>query len=236
MTLQRSLLLALVLALPGLSARAARPMTTDDARIVDAKACQVESWLRVNKLGPHAFWAVPACSPVENLELTLGSALVRQGQQLRSADSLEQGKLVLRPLKPNDWGWAVSLGRSIEREPETGHRRAPSNYLNVPISWSRQDDAVLLHLNLGLRHDRAENRRHTTWGLSSELQIRPGLQLIAESHGESGNRPFVHGGLRYWLVPERVQLDATYGSQARWASQQRWITVGVRLMTPAFLP
>ena len=31
------------------TAHAARPMITDDARIVDAKSCQVETWSRFNR-------------------------------------------------------------------------------------------------------------------------------------------------------------------------------------------
>ena len=42
-----TLALTFVLRLP--TAHAARPLITDDARLVDAKACQVESWVRTNK-------------------------------------------------------------------------------------------------------------------------------------------------------------------------------------------
>ena len=37
--------LALAALLPWGALQAARPMVTDDARIVDAQACQVESWV-----------------------------------------------------------------------------------------------------------------------------------------------------------------------------------------------
>ena len=42
---------------------AARPMITDDARIVDEHACQLESWWR--KQGEHSeLWALPGCNIV----------------------------------------------------------------------------------------------------------------------------------------------------------------------------
>lgn len=236
MSLSRQFLFLCLLALASASAWAARPMTTDDARIVDTKACQVESWVRVNRQDPNTFWAIPGCSPVENLELSWGGAQERQHGQTRLSDSLAQGKLVLRPLKANDWGLALTLGRALDRGLEPGNHTTPSNYLNVPLSFSRRDDAVLLHLNLGLRNDRLAQKTHATWGAATELQLRPGLQFIAESHGESGSRAFLHGGLRYWLVPDRVQLDATYGTEMRAGTSQRWISFGVRLLTPAFLP
>lgn len=228
-------LFLLVSALFSLPALAARPMVTDDARIVDAKACQVESWGRINRQGASQFWAVPACAPVEGLELTLGGAAERHEERPRLSDTLTQAKWVLRPLQPNEWGLSLTLGRSVDRA-LPGERDADSHFVNVPLSFSRQGDALLMHLNLGLRHDRLERKDHTTWGASTELLLRPGLQLIAESYGESGSRPLLHGGLRYWLVPDRVQVDTTYGTQARWGASQRWISLGLRLLWPPFLP
>jgi hypothetical protein len=42
--------------------------------------------------------------------------------------------------------------------------------------------------------------------------------------------------LRYWLVPDRVQMDTTIGAQARFGGGVRWYTIGVRVLSPAFLP
>lgn len=215
---------------------AARPMVTDDARIVDAKACQVESWVRAERHGTNQFWAVPACTPVENFEITVGAGLERSVGQERMADSLLQFKSLLRPLRTNDWGLALSLIRSVERGLEPGARDAPSHALNLPLSVSLRDDAWVLHVNAGLREDRVGRRTHATWGLGSEVMLRDRLQLIAETYGESGHRPFAHGGLRYWLVPDKVQVDTTVGTRVRAGSSERWFTIGVRLLSPAFLP
>jgi hypothetical protein len=46
-------------------ANATHPLVTDDARIVDPKSCQVESW------------ALPACNFTSNLELAAGAARIR---------------------------------------------------------------------------------------------------------------------------------------------------------------
>jgi hypothetical protein len=49
-------------------------MLTDDARIVDPKSCQLESWVRDSKHVTE-YWALPACNVGENLELTIGGNL-----------------------------------------------------------------------------------------------------------------------------------------------------------------
>ena len=215
---------------------AARPMVTDDARIVDAKACQVESWVRHDRHGPYEFWAVPSCNVADNFEISVGGNQQQQAGTGRLADSLVQAKTVLRPVRANDWGLAVSVSRSVERGLESGSRDVASYNLNLPVTRSLRDDALLLHVNAGLRQDRVERRTYGTWGLGSELVVRERVQLISEVYGESGSRPYVHGGLRYWLIPDRVQIDTTLGAQTRFGSGGRWFTIGVRVLSPAFLP
>jgi len=220
-----------------LPALAARPMITDDARIVDAQACQVESWQRVNRDGPSRFWAVPACNPTGNLELSAGGgygrSLAPSGERQRVA-SLFQGKTVLRPLVPDNWGIGLAVGRSHDQPGDSPG--VASNYVYVPVSWATRGDDVVLHLNLGLRNDRGLHRSFGTWGLGSEIRLAPQLQLIAETFGESRNGTHAHGGLRWWVVPDRVQVDATMGSRLQAGTSNRWASIGLRLLSPPFLP
>lgn len=236
MSLSRPFLFLCLLAQASASAWAARPMTTDDARVVDHKACQVESWFRKNHEGPSTFWAVPGCSPVENLEISVGGALERHDGQRRQSDSLAQAKFLVRTLQPNDWGAAITLGRSVERGLTAHARDLPSHFVNIPLSYSWRNDAAVLHLNLGRRDDRELRKQFNTWGLGSEVVLRPNLQLIVETYGESGSRAFLHGGLRYWVIPNRVQIDTTYGTERRSHTQQHWFSIGLRLLSPPFLP
>src|SRR5690349_17123527 len=70
---------------------AARPLITDDARIVDAKACQVETWVRHNTDSTE-YWALPACNPTGNVELTVGGALTRELGETHTTDVQAQAK------------------------------------------------------------------------------------------------------------------------------------------------
>ena len=58
------LLIAALICQP--AAHAARPLITDDARTVDAYACQVESWVKNNR-NSREYWALPACNFTGNL-------------------------------------------------------------------------------------------------------------------------------------------------------------------------
>ncbi len=217
-------------------AHAARPMVTDDARIVDPQACQLETWVRANQDARGTYWAVPACNPTGNLELTYGAALERDAGETRVGASFAQAKTLLRPLRPNDWGLGLTLGRFLERASAPGERNTPSNYLNVPFSLSLRNDDILLHANAGLRRDMAQGRNFGNWGLSAEVRMQERLQLIVETYGEAQSPTLAQGGLRLWLIPDRLQVDATVGADLRGSRDSRWATLGLRVLTPAFLP
>src|SRR5688572_22139816 len=84
-------------------AHAARPLVTDDARTVDAKACQVESWTRSNQ-GSKEYWALPACNFTGNLELTLGGGRTSDAEGIHTSDIVLQGKTLFKPMDTNGWG------------------------------------------------------------------------------------------------------------------------------------
>ena len=85
------------------NAHAARPMVTDDARLTKGGSCQLESWLRVNPNGSE-LWAVPACNPSGNFEVTLGGALSKVDNQKSTTDIIVQAKTIIKELKTNNWG------------------------------------------------------------------------------------------------------------------------------------
>lgn len=213
-------------------AQAARPMITDDARIVDAKACQLESWVKHPK-GHAEFWALPACNFSGNLELTVGGALTRMDGGTRTSAQLLQGKTLLKPLESNGWGVALALGMSRDprREAGGGH----DMYAYMPVSFAFRDDRLLVHTNVGWLREQGSRGQHLTWGLSTEAQLQQHTWLIAETFGQGGGKPFMQVGLRYWLVPDKVQIDATYGNRVG-EGRQRWFSLGLRLLSLPFLP
>lgn len=212
-------------------AHAARPMNTDDARIVDAKACQLESWIKHPK-GRTEFWAQPACNFSGNLELTMGAALTNEYGATHNSARLLQAKTLFRPLQTNDWGTGLAVG--VQRDPRRGVGSGHEFYAYVPTSFSLRDDAVVLHTNVGWLRGQGTQRNRFTWGLGSEIQLNSQTWLIAETYGEGSDKPLLQLGLRHWLVPDRVQIDATYGNRIGEGSQ-RWFSLGLRLLTPAFL-
>ena len=73
-------------------------------------------------------------------------------------------------------------------------------------------------------------------GLGSEILLTKNTWLIAETFGQNQGRPFFHVGFRYWLYPDHIQIDTTYGNRFGAGTDEQWFSVGLRLISPAFLP
>ncbi len=211
---------------------AARPLITDDARTVDAKACQVESWVRTNK-DSKEYWALPACNFTGNLELTFGGARTSDAAGASTTDIVLQGKTLFKTLEPN--GWSVGLAAGAVRHPGDG-KRVSELYSYVPASFSYLNDKVVLHTNAGVLHNTVTSSTRATWGLATETALNERTWLIAETFQQKRGRPFYQAGVRYWIVPNHVQIDATYGNRFGVGNDERWFSIGLRLLSPAFLP
>lgn len=230
----RPLSLAMLLAvLIGLSAgvEAARPMLTDDARLTDAQACQLESWARFNR-GSHELWALPACNPGGNLEFTVGGAQADRAGQSPSGGLVVQGKTLFKALDSNGYGVGLAAGYATQ----PGHGQSGDPYFYIPASFSLADDRVVLHANLGATHLRESRQSRLTWAIGSELQSSERLYVVVESFGQDKGSPSYQAGLRYWLSPNRVQIDTTWGSNGADWRGERWFSLGLRLIGPPFLP
>lgn len=201
----------IVPALP-LGAHAARPFITDDARIVDRGHCQLESFAkRQSAYAGSEFWFLPACNPF-GAELTLGRNRI-EGEY----NTVVQAKFLLKELRRNHSGYAFSVG-SFGGEP----------YVNGIASRSFLDDRAVVHANLGAIRNRDAERG--TWGVGLEAPLAaPRWYGILESFGQRGDKPTAHFGLRFWVIPDRFQVDATHGHQSA-DPEKRFNSVGIRLL------
>ena len=223
---------ASLLTAPG--AFAARPMITDDARVVAPKSCQVESWMRRNPDSTE-YWALPACNPTGNLELTFGGAMTRELGMTHTTDVQVQAKTIFKTLEPNGWGYGLVVGH-LRRPGESGRSGSENLYGYVPASFSLANDTVVLHVNLGTLVPPGQDARRGNWGVGAEVKLFERLYFIPEVFNQAGGRPLFQTGLRFWVVPNRVQIDATYGDRVGGEGGVHWFSIGMRLLSPPVFP
>lgn len=218
------ILAGLLLAAP---AWAARPFVTDDARLTTAGSCQLESWTRFYE-GSSEFWALPACNPTGNLEITLGGGRASYTGSSTSDDYVLQFKTLFKPLTTNGWGLGIAAGRVEHPEIAPGPNQLGNSYVYLPLSVSFADDRFILHANAGWLRDKASSQDRNTWGLGGEYYPYPRLAVIAESFGDDKGKPYWQTGLRYSIIPNLFQVDATTGQQVGGESASRWLSFGLR--------
>lgn len=218
------LLAALAAAAP---AMAARPFMTDDARLTTEGSCQLESWSR-HYSDRQELWALPACNPGGNFELTAGLGRFTSHGQPGSHDQVLQGKTLFRPLRTDDWGWGLAVGRVWHPGRQPGPNNLGSSYLYLPLSVSTLNDRVVLHANLGWSRDSQTRSQSTTWGGGVEYWAHSRLMLIAEAFGDDRQKPFVQTGVRWSVLPGLFQVDATRGTQPGSQGRNTWTSVGLR--------
>ena len=223
--------LAATAAAPG---EAAHPLITDDARFVDPKACQVESWVKRNRDSTE-YWALPACNPWGNAELTLGGAVAHQHGSTRTTDVQAQVKTIFKQLDDDGWGAGLALG-TVHKPTREGENGLGDTYFYVPASFAIPKTPVVIHVNLGAARRQDENRNVFTWGVGSETTLSERAYLIAEVFGQGRERPFYQIGVRFWIVKDRLQIDTTYGNRGSGNAGDRWISIGMRLLSPPFIP
>ena len=209
--LRRSLSASFQAALVFLAAPAhgARPFFTDDARVVDQGHCQLETFYKEQRTySGSEFWFLPACNPF-GLELTAGANRIEDERR-----SVFQAKYLFKELQTNGYGLAASVGY-FGSDP----------YVNGIASFSFLDDRAVVHANVG-----AISSFGATWGVGLEaLLLAPRLYGIVETFGQRSQTPTLHYGLRFWVVPNRFQIDATSGHQSA-DPEKRFYSVGLRFI------
>ena len=223
--------LCAIFLLHGAGAWAARPMMTDDANVVDPRACQNESWIRWGQTSIEK-WTVPGCNFGGDTEVSVGANFLSEQDRSSQRLGLLQIKKRWKVVEPGQWGLSTTVGKVQSVSNRADAVVVSDTYVNVPLTWQSPQGPVL-HLNLGAYHHQTDRVTHATWGFGGEFPLNPSLFAIMETFGEAGSRSKVQLGLRYWVVPQAVQIDTTWGQDVQGPSNSRWISMGLRLLTPA---
>ncbi len=207
---------------------AGRPLVTDDAGLTEARACQMETW-RQGSEDTSEWWALPACNPFGNFEVTAGLAALKSEGSDRVQSYLVQGKTLVRALENGNYGFGVAFG---VLRPDQG--QGGTDYAYVPLSLMSGNGATVAHFNLGWLRDRVLDAHRTTWGLAVEHAWTGRISTFGEVFGDNATDPTLHVGVSFGLIPERIQLDTTYGHSTGTANSGNFYSIGVNFYLPPF--
>ena len=225
--------LALLLALASFPAMAGRPLTTEDASVLDDRRCQLEAWVDRFRHASDA-WFVPACNFGAGLEWQFGVAHSFERGESFTSQSYFQVKGLAKPLDADSrWGvgWVLGVTRDPLRE---AHRGWQDPYVIVPASLAVGE--ALVHANLGWLRDRGRRRDVAIWGAAIEVPGPMQLTWVAEAFGEGSGKPFLRAGARATLVPGVLDVDLTVVGRPGGGREERYISLGVFWQSGRMLP
>ncbi len=224
-----------LLVLVALPAQAGRPLTTDDAAILDAKHCQVESWID-RAHGATTGWLVPSCNFGLDTELQLGIARTRAGGGTRHSEAYFQAKTLLRTMTDTE-PWGVGLVVGVTKRPlNERHHGWQNPYVLVPFTQEIRDTPLTFHANGGWARDREARRDLTLWGAGLEARMSEGITLLTEAYGQNAEKPFLRIGGRWSAIKDRLDVDLSWVTRPGGSSNERLVSVGVTWQSGALLP
>lgn len=215
---------ALGLAIAACSAEAGRPLQSEDAPIIDARACEIE--------GAYSDWRTGGDnSPQTYVQLGCGvgaeTELAVQLLKPREVGLAGKTRLLAAPWAGGEAALSLAWGLS-QRRVDAGWRRG-SVVINLAATLPVTSDWVT-HLMVGHQRDEVERRRSTNWALAVEhngMGDGGRWQPMAEVFGDDHGHPWVNTALRVALQPERFFIDASVGR--RLDGRARLMTAGFKL-------
>jgi hypothetical protein len=208
------------------SAHAGRPLVTEDAGVLDARACEFESFASRTRGTTTTRGALVQLSCGIGAGLQAALALSRSradGSAVRAASLL--GKTRLGDASEDETAYALAW--QLGADDADGDWRAETAALaavaSVPLA-----DALTLHANLGWTRSRAAHRSTTGWALAVERAgVVRNVDLMAEAFADDRDRdPWLQAAVR-WAVRPGLFLDGSVGVQAA-ARRSRAATLGVK--------
>ena len=220
------------LLLAALPAIAGRPLTTEDASVLEDKRCQLEAWLDRGHDATQA-WLAPACNFGAGIEWQAGGARLRSEGSTRFSEAYLQAKTLFPAATASPWRAGIVIGVA-KRPLNERHRGFHHPYVTIPVSFEIGE--AMIHANGGWSRDREAGRNLATWGLAGEALLSESLTVVAEAFGQDRERPLLRAGVRLSVVKEILDLDLTVVTRPGGTRDERFVSLGVFWQSGRFLP
>lgn len=211
---------------------AGRPIETDDASVSDFRTCQLDLWTETaRQVRQDNFNA--GCNFFENGEFSLGVGDVSGNREDRAQYSLGY-KHIFKHFTDSRAGYGLAASTDRGEFQVTGNSSTESLVTavsTVPLGGKH----LLLHLNLGYLQyiDQSSNDNSIFTAASLDYSWNDRVGLSVESFSGVDDTLSWRLGVRYTLIPDFFQIDASYGSDFGVFSSGQVFTLGIGL-TPKF--
>lgn len=214
MNCARRLLVALACAAACHAAQADRSRLADDADVVEAGDCEVETALErqsARAAAPQREASIQfGCGIGWRTELVLAVAR-RHSDAARDEAIGVEARTSLRERSSGRIGWTLAYGIGAERGGGRGPWRRNEQFVAIEATH-QPDRAWLIEARLGTARDPVARSDRTLWALSAEHTVTETVEVRAEVGGDDRSPPLLSLGLRYRVWPERAAVTLSWAA------------------------
>lgn len=206
---------------------AGRPITTEDAGVIDARNCELEAF------GSHAraqtdpsergAWAEVGCGIGFDTQLAVGMGRFNSVDGSRTAAAIA-GKTALRALSEDSIGVALAYTIDGSRTPGEPLRHTGSS---ASVVVSVPHGRTMFHANLGLTRNHVEGRNAKVYAFAVERLGEQGTDVGVEVFGQSGESAWIGAGVRHAIEAGKLWVDLSFAVQSG-GGHARQMTVGLK--------
>ncbi len=201
---------------------AARPLNTDDARVVSKNHCQLETWSEFHFNKSSEIWALPSCNIFWDTEITLGGMVGLESNSVQF-----QIKKLFVNADEKQWGIGIALGNIYNYL--IGADSANDIYIYIPATITFFDSRIAFHFNVGYNLQSLSKGLYTL-GIGTEIMLITQLYFIGEVYYSRFEPIMYQVGLRTWIIKDVLQIDSTYGNS--FDGHNSFVSLGFRILPP----
>lgn len=215
------------------AALAGRPLQTEDAGVLEPRACELEgvsARLSDGDTVAREHGVQLGCGVGAATQLALAVSRAKadgasaSGVRLGGKTELWQAK----PARSGDEAAALTLAYGVLSAKLAGDRwRHASSEVRLVYSAPLAAE-LTLHANLGHARDEIGKQRSTLWGVAVEHAGFGPWAPMAELFGDDREPPWWNLGLRYTAIADKMFFDLSYGRQAA-SGRPSLATLGFKL-------
>lgn len=214
------------------SAQAGRPIETDDASAAEFRTCQLDFWTESSReLRQDNFNG--GCNLLGQGEFSLGLGRVHGNQEDQFLSSLSY-KHIFQDFTSDSPGFGLAASREWGRLKST-NESSQETLLTTIASVPLRGEDLLLHLNLGYLQysDQTQNDNSIFKAAALDYSLNERIGFSVETYSGVEDALSWRIGARYTLIPDFLQIDASYGSDYGTFQNARAFTLGFGI-TPGF--
>lgn len=210
------------------TAWAGRPLQTEDAGVLGAGECELESAAGREKPKDEGStrdgYVQFGCGFGYRSQVALSASRTKSPGD-RADEVAVVGKTALLELTDDSTGVVVAWAFG-GMKPRGGNFKYESTEIKGVVTHPVGD--WQFHANLGWSRSQADHQNTTIWSVAAERTSLGPVDVMAEVFGDDRAPAWINAGIRWPVIPEKFFLDASYGVQMD-SGKTKLATVGLKL-------